>query len=282
MKIIITGATGFIGKRLVQKIDKKNKIIAFAMNSSNVDYLKKAGIEIRYGNLLDKNSVFNSIKGGDIVIHLATSNKQGNEGGNILGTKNLIDSCKKNKVKKIIFISSMATKRKYLDGYGKTKLEIEKMIKSSGLKYVILIPTVIYSEDNLSLIGKSLKFPFIIPVIGSGKYKLNPVHIEDVTQSIVNVLNNKKAEGKEYDIAGAENISYNKIIEICKKKFKIKKRVFHIPIFLAVLLLKMIPIISTESIRGINEDTNANIEPLKRDLKINPRSFEDGIKNVYL
>ena len=282
MKIIITGATGFIGNRLVSKIDKKNKIIAFVMKSSKIDNLKKLGAEIRYGNLLNKDSVFKAIKNADAVIHLATSHLVGNEKGNIIGTKNLIEACKKNKIRKIIFISSMATKRKSMDDYGKGKLEIEKMIKSSGLKYVILRPSIIYSEDNLSLIGKNLKLPFVIPIIGSGRYKLNPVYIEDVAEAILRATENKKSEGKEYDVAGAENISYNEIIKICKERFKIKKLVFHIPLFMAALLFRFIPMASVKSIKGIEENTNADISGLRKDLNIIPTNFREEIKNVVI
>ena len=234
------------------------------------------------GNILNKESVDSATKGIDVVVHLATSHNRGKEERNIEGSKNIINACKERKVKKFIFISSMAAKRKNLDAYGKTKLKIEKIIKSSGLKYVILRLGIIYSEDNLSLIGKSLKFPLIIPIIGSGKYKINPVYIEDVVEVIAVATKNKKAIGKEYDIAGAENISFNEVIEICKEKFKIRKLNLHIPIFLAALVFRFVPITSIESVKGIEEDTNADIAGMIKDLKINPINFKEKIKNVTI
>jgi len=283
MRVLVTGATGFIGKRLVQKLAGKHRIICFVLKPSNVDNLEKIGAEIRYGDLLDRNSVFSAVKNADAVIHLATSHFQGNEKGNIKGTKNLIDACKKNKIGKMIFVSSMAVKRKNLDSYGRAKLEIEKMLKSSGLKYVILRPSVIYSEDNLSLIGTSLKsLPFIIPIIGTGKYKMSPVYVDDVAEAISRAAGNKKAVGKEYDIAGGKSISFNEIIKICRERFKIRKITVHVPISLAVFLFKFIPLASTESIRGIEEDSNADITGLKKDLHFVPLSFREGIKNVII
>lgn len=283
MKIIVTGATGFIGKNLIPKLAKNHKVICFVRKSSKIDKLKKAGYEIKYGDILDRDSVFNSIKKADAVIHLATSHFQGNDNGNVSGSRNVIDACKKNKIRRLIFISSMAVKRKNIDNYGRGKLEIEKVIKSSGLKYTILRPSVIYSKNNLSLIGTSLKaLPFIIPIIGTGNYKLNPVYIDDVNEAILRAIENRKAVRKEYDVAGAENISFNEIIKICKKRFKIRKMEIHIPVSLAAFLSRFIPVSSAESIEGIEEDTNANIIELKRDLNLNPLSFKEGIKNVII
>jgi len=150
------------------------------------------------------------------------------------------------------------------------------------LNYTILRSSVIYSEKNLSLIGKSLKIPFLIPVIGNGNYKLNPVYIDDVTEAICRSIKSKKADKKNYDVAGGGSISFNEIIEICRKEFRISKPIVHIPISICLLIFKIFPIVSQEAVKGINEDTNADTKNLEKDLKLNPRSFRQGIKNVSL
>jgi len=277
MKILVTGATGFIGRILIEKLAKKHKVVCFVRKESNNSAVEK--FEKVYGDILDKNSLLEATKKIDAVIHLATSHQQGNEDFNFIGSRNVIEACKENKVKKLIFISSMAAKRASLDDYGKTKLKIENLIKESGLNYVILRPSIIYSDNNLSLIGKSLKTPLFIPVIGNGNYKLNPVHINDVAEAITRAVEKKN---KEYDVAGAEKISFNDIIKLCKQQFNIKKPVIHVPIFICLAVFKFFPVISKEALKGMNEDTNADISLLKKDLKINPISFQEGIKNVNL
>lgn len=282
-KIFITGATGFIGRRLVPKLAKDNKVICFVRKSSNINNLKLKNVSFAYGDILNKESIDSTIRRFDVVIHLATSHNQGNEERNIEGSTNIIEICKERKVKKFIFISSMAVKRKNIDPYGKTKLKIENILKKSGLNYIIIRSSVIYSEDNLSLIGKSLTgLPFFIPIIGNGKYKLNPVFIEDVVESIYKCVEKNKIKNKEYDVAGAESFSFNKIIDLCMEELGIRKIKLHIPIFLCIALFRFIPIISIEAIKGINEDTNADINALEKDLNVRPISFEEGIKNVTL
>jgi nucleoside-diphosphate-sugar epimerase len=282
--ILITGATGFIGKRLVKKLslNKNYKIICFVRKNSKIKDLEKFKVNIIYGDMFDKNSILKALKNIDLIVHLATSHINGNEKLNLIGSKNIIESCIEKKVKRFVFISSMATKRKILDEYGKTKLDIEKILKSSSLDWTILRPSMIYSERNLFLLGKCISFPFIIPVIGNGKYKMDPVFIEDIIFSIEEVIRNKNSINKEYDLSGGERLSFNELINLCKKRFNIKKPAIHIPIFLCLAIFRFFPIISLESIRGINQDTNSDISNLVRDLKIKPRSFREGIKYVHI
>lgn len=276
MNVFLTGATGFLGRELVRRISKKHRITCLVRRTSEIRELEKLNLEIVYGDMLKKDSIKIPAK-TDAVIHLATSHIPGNEKLNILGTKNLIELCKG---KHFIYVSSMAVKRKTLDDYGKTKLKIEELIKKSGLRYIILRPSVIYSKNDLSLIGKSLKIPFIIPIIGNGRYKMNPVYIEDMIKAIEKSLEMKKPG--IYDVAGARNIEYNAIIRACKNQFGIKKPVLHLPISLCVLIFRFFPIISVEAIKGISEDTNADISKMVKDMNLKPLDFYEGIKNVNL
>jgi len=286
LKILITGATGFIGERLIPEISEDYDLSCLVreQSGSKTNKLKNSKVKIVLGDLLKKQDLLDALEIKiDLVIHLATSHASGKENSNFIGSKNLIEACKERGVKKIIFLSSMAVKRKVLDEYGGTKLEIESLIKKSGLKYTILRPSIIYSENNLSLVGKSLKsIPFFIPVIGNGKYKLDLIYIKDVVKSIRLCLENSKTINKTYDIAGGEKLSFNQIVRICKKQFNIKKTIIKIPIWLCLIIFKFYPIVSIGATKGIYEDTNAEISSMKKDLKIVPVKFSEGIKNVNL
>lgn len=281
-KVFIIGGTGFIGSRLSRKLAGKYETVCL-VKEEDKDKLRDLNVEIKVGDMFNKHSIERAIENVDVVIHLASSHLKGKEELNLVGSKNIIESCKKKKVNKIVFISSMATKRKILDDYGKTKLKIEELVKKSGLKYTILKPTMVYSEDNLSQIGRSLKMlPFIIPIVGDGNYEMNPVYIEDIIDVIEKSIDNIKTDNKSYDVAGGDKLSFNEIIDISRKRFSIKKIVVHFPISLCLIIFRFFPIISLDAIKGIKESTNADITNLKKDFKINPIKFEEGIKNGNL
>src|SRR3989344_3021432 len=150
--IALTGATGFIGINLIEQLGSK-KIKCLVRKYT--EKLNKKNIEPVIGDLTDKNSVDTFLNKAKILIHLAAvidlANKKEYYKINVEGTKNLVDSCKKNKIKRIIFVSSMASTKDYLDDYGRSKRAAEVLIKKSGLDYTILRPSFVYGKNSNSM-----------------------------------------------------------------------------------------------------------------------------------
>ena len=114
MKCVVTGASGHIGNVLVRDlINKKYEVKAFVLKNENVDYLKKLNVEICYGDVRDLESLKNAFRGADIVFHLAgiidigTVNKKFIYSINVDGTKNVLQACREEKVKKLVYTSSV-------------------------------------------------------------------------------------------------------------------------------------------------------------------------------
>lgn len=278
MNILITGGTGFIGNALVRSLKNKKKynILIATRNKSNEKRFCQC-------NLLDLDSIINVTKGNDLVIHLAFSK---NYPENIKIAENLVRASKKSEVKKIILISSMSAKRKHPDGYGKTKQKVEKIVKESGLNYTILRPSIIYGEGSTSfdfIIQNIRKVPLFVPIIGTGKYKISPVHINDVVKGILNCISNKKTNNKEYDLPGGEEIYFVDLINVLKKELKINKKNIHVPIWGCNLVAAIAPkLISKENIKNLTEDSLAQISESEKDLNYHPIKFREGIKNGLL
>ncbi|GAF69092.1 unnamed protein product, partial [marine sediment metagenome] len=165
-KILITGATGNVGKALRACLSKDNYAISCLTNEN-----KRFADDI-IGDLNNYSSLLNATKNIDIVIHLAAvikGNKKLINKVNVQGTKNLINACEKNKVKKIIFMSSLDIK--FNTPYGISKRKAEEIIENSKLKYVILRPTAIYGEGfktGINSLAKLMKKTPIFPIPGSG------------------------------------------------------------------------------------------------------------------
>jgi NADH dehydrogenase len=278
MRILITGCTGFIGRDLIKELNKEGyKITCFIRSREN--FSGEGKIEYIYGDLKNMSEIKNAAKNIDIIIHLANSEENPEE--NILFVKNIIDAAKKEKVKKIIFFSSMAAKRKVIDRYGKSKAECEKKIIDSGINYVIIRPTMVYSHKKIPFFIKPLKMlPLIIPIIGDGKYKINPVYKGDLIDIVKKTVSVK--DKKIYEAGGGEPMEFNEIINRVKKEKRIKKINIHIPVKIALILNGMMKFTSSEAIKGIKEDSNPDIEKIKKELKITPRKFCEDIKNVSL
>ena len=278
--ILITGATGFVGRNLIESMPKEN-IKCLVRSTSNIEFLKKYNVNIVYGDINDKKSLDNALKGIDAVIHLAAyirgSNKDLFYKVNTEGIKNLIEACKKNKIKRIIMLSSMAVTRKYLDDYGKSKKQAEDLLKNSNLDYTILRPSMIYGKDSNStkhLISYINMLPLIIPIVGNGKFNIQPIYINDVTSVIIKSLDNKTSIGKTYDLLGETRISFNYFIDFISSRLNIKKIKFHIPVSFVLIgisffrfFYKNFPV-TKEFIKGMGYDTIGDNSKVKQDLNV--------------
>ena len=287
--IFVTGATGYLGRNLIPKLKEYFEVKCLVRKTRHRDEIKNC--EIVHGDIRDKAFLEQALKNIDVVIHLAAITNtldESIEDVNVNGTKNLIEACKKNKMDRFIFISSTAA-TKANDPYGKTKKQAEDIIIKSKLKYTILRPGVIYSKDSpnlLNIISINKKIPFFTPIVGDGKYKINPVYINDVISAIIAVINNKKAINKTYYIVGPNNIEFNEFIDIINKNLDIKRKKIHIPIWLCMLIAKLLErlikkaTITVSTIKAIKTTSFYSIGEAKKDFNYNPIDFKDGILKI--
>lgn len=274
-KILITGGTGFVGKNLINLLENRKRYDIRIISRKEMP-----GKRFIVGDLRNYNSINSALREGEIIIHLANSK---NYPENVEIMSNLVKAAKERKIEKIIFTSSMSAKRKYPDDYGKSKIQSEKILRESGINYTILRPSIIYGKGSTSfnfLTEKIDKFPLFTPIIGNGKYKIPPVHIKDVVESIEKAIENKKTDKKEYDIVGGESVSFIDLVKVLKKERKDKKKNIYVPIWACNLISICFPkIINKKNIKNMIEDSEGNIKRAKKDFDYNPIKFRDGIKN---
>ena len=108
MKLIIFGATGMVGKQLVQQaLFGKNHVKAFGRNVHTTDYLETENLELVQGALFDEGEVYNAIKGCDAVLSAIGGSMDGTDKTRTLGMKNIIKQMQKAGVKRIIAIGGL-------------------------------------------------------------------------------------------------------------------------------------------------------------------------------
>lgn len=223
MKVLVTGASGFVGKRLCTFLLERNHnvIAAVRKNTYFVD-----GVSINdIGNISEDTNWLPILKDVDAVIHLAGIAHVTKRNKKILNqfrmvnvdaTKKLISDAVKQKVKKFIFISSIGVNGTYTNGkpfkssdlanprsyYAISKLEAERAIqdlcKNSMTDYIILRPPLIYGKDapgNVNSISLFLKYKLPLP-FGGISNKRSFIAIENLLSVINLTLSNSKALNK--------------------------------------------------------------------------------------
>jgi len=178
-KILITGATGFLGSRLVEKIStiKGLEILATGRTLKTPNISNKSNLEYVLGNLEDIKFIDSLTNGVDAIIHTAAlSSQMGNpkdfHSTNIEVTKHLLIAAKAKRVKKFIFISSPSVYFRFkhqlelkesdilpkpINSYSYSKREAEKLVESSGIPYVILRPRALIGRGDKVIMPRILR-----------------------------------------------------------------------------------------------------------------------------
>jgi dihydroflavonol-4-reductase len=310
LKVLVTGATGFLGGHLVEGLLRKgHEVVAMARQGSDVRLLERLQVEIRRADLSDMDSLQRAVQGTDAVVHLAayytfSGKKEMYEKVNVQGTSNLLQAMLRAGVRKMVYCSTTEVMGPTPDGmadessechpyyeYGRSKLRVEQLVREAetkGIEHVILRPSGIYGPRNLedvsywfiTTFANSIASKFII---GDGKKVLQFVHVSDAVQGFILALENfQGAKGRTYIITDSRAYSYEEIYEIMARIFNKKPPRLHVPIALAKVMVAPVQLVNwirrkpnfiwrVGTMNTFKVDRNYSIERAGKELGYEPR-----------
>lgn len=279
MKVFVTGATGFMGSRVVPLLLKNGyEARCLHRETSDRSLLSSSEVEWALGDLSHTDALSASMRGADALVNLAS-----------LGfghADSILRAAKDAGIQRALFISTTAIFTQLNAKSKKVRVAAELAIETSGLKYTILRPTMIYGsprDRNMWRLIRFMRYSPIVPVFGDGKYLQQPVHVDDVARAIVSCLANEKTIGKAYNIAGRHPLTYNEVIDTIARLMNKRVWKLHTPSKPAVSLLALlermrIPFpIKAEQVLRLNENKDFSYAEAQRDFGFSPLSFEEGI-----
>ena len=226
-RIVVAGASGFVGKNL-RSFLHENKLNVLAISRKN---FRKYPSEVKIisTNLSDL-KLQSKLKNYDALINLIGIGRQTPKSTfeeiNLNLTKDVIETCKNTGIKKIIFISGLGVSRSNKSDYFVSKYKAEREIINSGLDYTIFRASYIIGKtDHLTkALSKQMKKGVIV-IPGSGKYRLQPISVLDVTKIILEAILEKKFSRKIIELVGPQKISFEDFVKLFAKntETKIKK-----------------------------------------------------------
>jgi len=280
MKVFVTGGTGFTGSHVLPLLLKNGyEVRCLYRPGSNRSNLPGSEIDWALGDIADRGALSAAMRGVDALVNIAS-----------LGfghADSILRAAKDAGIQRAVFVSTTAIFTQ-LNAKSKTvRLAAEHAIETSGLKYTILRPTMIYGSSrdrNMWRLIRFMRYSPMIPVFGDGNSLQQPIYVGDVAQAIVSCLGNDQTIGRSYNIAGKHPLTYNQVIDTIAGLMKKRIWKIHIPSTPVVSLLKFfervhIPFpIKAEQILRLNENKNFSYEAAKGDFGFSPLSFQEGIK----
>ncbi len=279
MKILITGATGFTGSRVVPLLIQNGfNIRCLSRSTSDRTPLSALTVEWVTGDLSNAESLTSAMRGVDALVNIAS-----------LGfghADNIISAAKAAGIKRAIFISTTAIFTQLNAGSKSVRLTAEDAIHSSGLNFTILRPTMIYGnprDRNMWRLIRLLRISPVMPIFGDGQSLQQPIFVDDVAQAVLRALKTDTTIGKSYNIAGKAPLTYNQVIDTVGASLGKRIWKLHLPYMPIVRTLQFtermrihLPI-KAEQVLRLNENKAFSYEEAQRDFGFSPRSFEEGI-----
>jgi len=320
VKVLVTGASGFLGGHLVEELVKGgHQVIALVREQSDTRFLDRLGVELRRGDMTDPASLKRAVKGADAVVHLAayytfSGRKELYQRINVQGTKDLLEAMLAHRVRRLIYCSSTeaigptgagaadedSPCHPYYE-YGRSKLEAERLIgeyASRGIDFTILRPSGIYGPRNVDDVSYWFITSFASSIaskmiIGDGRKVLMFVHVKDVVQGFMAALERpERSIGQTYIISDSRAYSYEEIYAIMANIFGKEPPSTHIPIALAKVMVAPVQGINylrrrpnfiwrVSTMDTFRFDRNYSISKARRELGYEPRHpLPEGLKET--
>jgi NADH dehydrogenase len=219
--ILVTGATGFIGRHLVTELVARGHVVRLLVPPQRLKHVTwdRDKVEVIEGTLQDEEVVYRAVSGVHVIFHLEnalwwgrTRNLQRVE---LVGTRSLATSARSARVGRIITLSQLGASPASAYTLMKIKGQVEEMVRSSGLAYTIIRSGVVFGEDDafINHIGMMLASnPLFFLMPGRGEIVLHPIYIDDLVQILVNALTAIDTVDTTIEVGGAEYTTLRDLI----------------------------------------------------------------------
>jgi dihydroflavonol-4-reductase len=319
MKIFITGATGFIGTHLVKRLAKtEHQLFCLARKTSDISELKKQGVTLIYGDVTNKDSLLEGMRGCQWVINLANiysfwePDKQIFSDVNVTGTRNVMECALETGVSKVVHVSTAGIYGKPADcpfceespigpvrfsEYFRTKYEGDlitwELYEKKGLPVVMVYPVGVLGADDPKATGKYIQNLIYrrLPATVFDDIYFTFVHVKDVAEVIVRAIEKENNVGEKY-IAGKHQLSWGELNQMVSEISGVALPKMGLPNWTAMMnarfltwlanLIKKPPIwgMAIDQIRTMKEGVQADGSKAERELGVSYTSIRIALEEA--
>jgi nucleoside-diphosphate-sugar epimerase len=250
-KIVITGAAGLVGQNLTSRLLARgcDQLVAIDKHAANMAIFQQQfpGVNAIRADLAapgDAAAWRDALAGCDALIigHAQIGGLDSAEfaRNNIQATERLLEVAVRHRVPYVVSISSSVVNSMAVDDYTETKKAQEALIASSGIKQVVLRPTLMFGwfdRKHLGWLARFMQRAPVFPIPGTGKFLRQPLFASDFCDIIISAVEQQQTGA--FNISGQERIDYVDLIRAVKEATQAKARILKIPYSLFWTMLKL-------------------------------------------
>lgn len=294
MLVLVTGATGFLGRRVVPALLARHHQVRCLVHTPGRERVfPPRTVDIQYGNVLNPDALTVAFNGVDAAVHLVGTIRRGNRNTydqiNRQGVANVVAAAKAARVKHLVFVSAIGATGNPGYPYLFSKWQGEQEVANSGLSYTIIQSSIIFGpgDEFLNTIAAMVKTLPVVTVAGSGKNRIQPIDVEDVSRCIATAVDREVLKGKTIELGGPEQLSINEVFGIVARTMGKRRLRLHLPVWLMFIMTWFSqvlprPPITMDQLRLLPMRNVAEPQSVEDNFGFTPKTVEGNIDYVKL
>jgi uncharacterized protein YbjT (DUF2867 family) len=290
--ILVTGASGFVGSHVVRRLQTSGAKVR-AMVRDRAKAPAAQGIEVVVADLTKPESLAAAVQRTEAIVHAAAitaDQKEPYRGAydqiNRIGTANLVAAARAAGVSRLVAMSGLGTKPAVAGTYMSTRWGLEEAVRTSGIPFVILQPSVLFGDraEFIAALSRLIRVSPVVPLIGGGRVRFQPLWLEDLVNCLVIALEANQLTGKAVALGGSEYATFKEVIQAICQAMSVRRLLVPLPLRVARLQATVMssllphPPLTPAALELFGFDNATDLDSVDRNFGFHPRGFREHLR----
>ncbi len=245
--IVVFGGSGFIGRHVVKELARRGKRVRVPMRRPHLGAdLRVTGdvgqIQLMQANVRFPDSVDRALDGAGGVVNLIgllhEKGKQSFSDVQAGGARAIAVAAAARGIERFVQVSAIGADARAKSRYARSKAEAEAAVRTAVPSATILRPSIVFGPEDgfFNRFAQMATVSPVLPLIGGGKTRFQPVHVQDVARAAAQALDLPAARGSSYELGGPEIRTFKALMAFTLQTIQRKRLLLPLPFWLAGLM----------------------------------------------